>query len=90
MQSSGTWYVIAEMSRLQGDLGDVGQEVLVPLQGHRQTEGEPQVVAPGLLLEVDEDGGGGQGLHTAGDGGVGLCLVSPPSSQPPTSTAAPV
>ena len=62
-----------------GGLRDVGQELLVPLQGGRQAEGEPQVVTSGLLLQVDEDGGGGQGLHTAGAGRVrdlqGLRLV---------------
>ena len=62
-----------------GELGDVGEELLVPLQGGWQAEGEPQVVSPGLLILVDEDGGGGQGLHTAGAGRVrdlqGLRLV---------------
>ena len=59
-----------------GRLGDVGLELLLQLQGGRQAEGGPQVVSPGLLLQVDGDGGGGQRLHTAGAGRVmGLRLV---------------
>ena len=53
-----------------GRLGDVGEELLLRLQGGRQAEGGPQAVSPGLLLQVDGDGGGGQSLHTAGAGRV--------------------